>query len=188
MNIFALDRNPRIAAEMMCDQHVVKMIIESLQMLAAVIDTNYKDDCRGADSSPSQTVGLYKYPKSVRKHPCTLWLAESRWNYKWLIKHARGMCLEYSKRYNKCHKAEGLVMVAEAQEKYLDFIYTKKTEFVQAMPDDVKHKDPIKAYRNYYNMYKFTFARWRKSTKAPSWFIGGPFYFISMEGLYETPT
>ena len=185
MNIFALDRNPRIAAEMMCDQHIVKMIVESIQMLSAVIDMNYKDRYKGADSSPpSQTLGLYGYPKSVCKHPCTLWLAESRGNYKWLIKHTRAMCLEYSKRYNKSHASEGLVMVCEAQEQYLDFLYHRKTEFVQAMPDQAKKKDPIKGYRNFYNLYKFAFARWQKTRPAPDWYVGGPLYFVSLENSW----
>ena len=34
MNIFVLDRNPVIAAQMQCDKHIVKMIVESGQMLS----------------------------------------------------------------------------------------------------------------------------------------------------------
>lgn len=185
MNIFALDRDPRIAAEMMCDQHVVKMIIESVQMFSAVIDMNYNDSYKDASNTPpSHSLGLFGYPKSVRKHPCTLWVAKSRGNYKWLIKHTRAMCLEYSKRYNRSHKSEGLVMIAEAQMKYLDFEQEQKTEFVQAMPDDVKKKDPIQGYRNFYNLYKFAFARWQKTRPAPEWFVGGPLYFVSLENSW----
>ena len=40
MNIFVLDRDPVKAAQMMCDKHIVKMIIESFQMFSSVIDTN----------------------------------------------------------------------------------------------------------------------------------------------------
>ena len=36
MNIFVLDRNPVIAAQMQCDKHIVKMIVESGQMLSTV--------------------------------------------------------------------------------------------------------------------------------------------------------
>jgi len=35
MNIFYIDRDPVIAAQMSCDKHVVKMILESAQMLCA---------------------------------------------------------------------------------------------------------------------------------------------------------
>jgi len=34
MNIFYLDKDPIVAAEMSCDKHVCKMIIESAQMLS----------------------------------------------------------------------------------------------------------------------------------------------------------
>ena len=34
MNIFVLDMNPVTAAQMQCDKHVVKMIVESAQMLS----------------------------------------------------------------------------------------------------------------------------------------------------------
>ena len=33
MNIFYLDKNPNTAAKMMCDKHIIKMILESAQML-----------------------------------------------------------------------------------------------------------------------------------------------------------
>ena len=34
MNIFYVDKDPMIAAQMMCDKHVVKMILESAQLLS----------------------------------------------------------------------------------------------------------------------------------------------------------
>ena len=34
MNIFVLDKDPHIAAQMHCDRHVPKMIVESAQMLS----------------------------------------------------------------------------------------------------------------------------------------------------------
>ena len=34
MNIFYLDKDPIVAAEMSCDKHVCKMIVESAQMLS----------------------------------------------------------------------------------------------------------------------------------------------------------
>ena len=38
MNIFAVDKDPKISAQQLCDKHVVKMILESAQMLCAVYD------------------------------------------------------------------------------------------------------------------------------------------------------
>ena len=34
MNIFILDKDPKLAAQMLCDKHIPKMIIESAQMLS----------------------------------------------------------------------------------------------------------------------------------------------------------
>ena len=34
MNIFILDTDPIVAAQLQCDKHVVKMIVESAQMLS----------------------------------------------------------------------------------------------------------------------------------------------------------
>ena len=73
MNIFVLDRNPSKAAHMMCDKHVVKMIIESAQMLSAVLDCQYRSDRRGGDGPVIEQYGLPGYPKAHAKHPCTLW-------------------------------------------------------------------------------------------------------------------
>jgi len=182
MNIFALDNNPKKAAQMMCDKHIVKMIIESFQMFSSVIDTNY-DPAKISDDDhlrPSERLGMYGYPKSVAKHPCTKWIALSCGNYKWMLKHTRAMIIEYSRRYGKVHASEGMLMIVEGQMEHLMFAQERKTKFVQAMPDKVKDKDPVRGYRNYYNMYKFPFARWKRSI-CPDWFVGGPLYFVSLE-------
>ena len=36
MNIFVLHKDPTVAAQMLCDKHVPKMIVESAQMLSTV--------------------------------------------------------------------------------------------------------------------------------------------------------
>ena len=36
MNIFYVDQDPVVAAQMMCDKHIIKMILESAQMLCSV--------------------------------------------------------------------------------------------------------------------------------------------------------
>lgn len=186
MNIFVLDKNPKIAAQMMCDKHVVKMIVETCQILSAVLDNNYDPKYRGGDNMyPSDRLGTCGYPKAHFKHPCTMWAMQSKGNYKWLVKHLRAMCVEYSRRYNKCHSCEGQLMIFDSQLNYLKFPTNRRTKFVQAMPDKYKEKDPVKAYHNYYNMEKFTFAKW-KNMDIPSWYTGPPTYAVELEGSYAT--
>lgn len=172
MNIFILDKNPKVAAQMMCDKHVVKMIIESAQIMSAVLDGNYKVEYRGL-GRPSDTLGLPQYPKAHAKHPSTLWSKKSRGNYRWLLKHMRALCSEYRRRYDKVHKLEGTLMIFEAQEQYLDFKYDRRTKFDIAITNKEWHNvDPIKAYRTYYNMEKSRFAKW-KMGNIPEWYSPG---------------
>lgn len=172
MNVFALSRNPNLAAYMMCDKHVVKMIIETCQMLSCAMDY------RGSNS---KQYGLPQYPKAHAKHPCTIWTMESYGNYKWLVRHLEALCMEYRARYEKIHKLEGCCMVYEGQMDNLKFPKKERTEFVQAITNTKWHrKNPIEAYRTYYNMEKFAFAKW-KLGNIPDWFTGPPKYSIKLE-------
>ncbi len=88
MNIFAVDKDPKISAQQLCDKHVVKMILESAQMLCAVYDN-----------------GTAPYKRAFYNHPCTIWARETEQNYEWLLNHAYAMCQEYTRRYGKVHKS-----------------------------------------------------------------------------------
>jgi len=68
MNIFVLDYDPRVAAQMMCDKHVVKMIVEGCQMLSTIHRLG------GAEED-------FLYKKSFMNHPCTVWARSSSHNY-----------------------------------------------------------------------------------------------------------
>ena len=170
MNIFVLDNDPYKAAEMMCDKHVVKMIVESCQMLSAAMDSG-----RGkGKNEPSVSFNLPQYPKSVRKHPCTLWVIESIENYHWLLKHLDGLCIEYTKRYNKVHKySQGINKPLETysgQVIWLDLPDVPQTKFVQCIANKDLHRDnPIEGYREYYLVEKAYFAKW-KLGNTPEWF------------------
>ena len=179
MNIFVLDKDPKISAEMMCDKHVVKMIVESAQMLSTVhryLDGNeyisYSKNGRRIKRWSHETDRAdseMKLFKSVMlNHPCTIWTRESLGNYCWLSCHALNLCYEYTSRYNREHKTEGLI-------KWFMKNYPKKlygfhlTEFPQAMPDEYKVEgNAPKAYRNYYMGEKSGFAKWTNRL-APDW-------------------
>lgn len=95
MNIFYIHPDPVISAKMQTNKHVVKMILESAQMLSTahiVLD--------GADAP----AGLYK-PTHVN-HPCNVWARYSKQNYEWLYKHFIALCNEYTSRYGKIHSTE----------------------------------------------------------------------------------
>ncbi len=94
MNIFVVDEDPEIAARQLCDKHVVKMILESAQMLCTVaLEHGYED-------AP--------YKKAHPKHPCTLWAGKSAENWQWLITHGLAMAEEYTRRYGRHTRAKQL--------------------------------------------------------------------------------
>ena len=75
MNIFILHANPRIAAQMAADCHVVKMPIEAFQMLSG------------------------QFPG----HPCSRWISSNGYAKFWLYEHAIALCEEYTYRFGNTH-------------------------------------------------------------------------------------
>ena len=94
MNIFYFDEDPWRAAEMQPDKMLVKMPLETAQMLCTA--HRILDGDKYADE-----VGLYQ--KAYMNHPCTIWARETSGNYGWLLKHFLALSLEYHYRYNKAH-------------------------------------------------------------------------------------
>jgi len=178
MNIFVLDRNPTIAAQQMCDKHVVKMIVESAQMLStchrmADGELETRPSVSGKRMVPYYRLDDWRESKLYKavhfKHPCNIWLRESVNNYQWLFKHFGALLREYRLRYDKNHKCEDLYDALVWVPQNIPFI--PQTEFAQAMPDEYKQKDVVLAYRSYYNKFKSDIAKW-KSGYIPEWFDG----------------
>lgn len=190
MNIFILHLNPIIAAQMHCDRHVVKMIIESAQLLytcCLIYGIIGHDITDFINTAPVTTKGSHGYRATHVNHPCCKWLSESVENYKWLVTMAKELCSEYTRRYKKIHATEQHI-------DWLSYVCPKipeiqQTTFAIVMPDEYKclymHEhdkdkhdkdehgvcnqyDPVASYRKYYCKVK-TFAKWSK-TETPSWY------------------
>jgi len=180
MNIFIVDKHPVIAAKMLCDQHVVKMITESVQMLSTchrVLDgtMSMQRSVSGKRMVPRYKLNdsrdLVLYHAVHFKHPCNIWIREDISNYNWLLNHTHALCQEYTLRYKKIHACESIMRaLATIDAPYnMPVTNTRTQTFVQAMPEEYKNKDPVIAYRNFYIGSKSKFARW-KYTKAPNWY------------------
>ena len=161
MNIFYLDKDPIIAAQMSCDKHVVKMILESAQMLSTT--HRVLDGDEYADK-----VGLYKL--AHKNHPSTIWVRSSSKHYKWLYDHMIALMEEYTYRYGKHHATERLIEPLRIEPWLIP-----NNGFVdppQCMPEILKGKDTVLAYQTYYILEKSGFAKWTKR-EIPAWFMGG---------------
>lgn len=155
MNIFVLDEDPVIAARYLCDKHVVKMIVESFQLLSTV-----QRKCGNANEK------LYK--STHEKHPCVIWLLKSKANYRWLVRHVDAMHIEYKNRYEKFHSSYTQLWTLVNQPP-LCLPDIGLTEFVLAMPDKYKSLNVVESYRKYYICEKLKFARWTQPASIPFW-------------------
>lgn len=97
MNIFVLDTDPKLAAQAHCDRHVVKMILETAQILSTVW---FKLTPVGARYG----VPPEAYKPTHHSHPCVLWASMSETNYRWLWRLGSELCAEYAHRYGRRHK------------------------------------------------------------------------------------
>ena len=137
MNIFYLHKNPEKAARLQYNKHVVKMILESAQMLCTAHHCIMGDD---AD---------VPYKVAHRNHPSTKWARQSGENYTWLYRHMIELGKEYERRYGKKHlsiiKCEDPLSILPG-----GILETGLTKMPQCMPDEYKDECSIQAYWNYY--------------------------------------
>jgi hypothetical protein len=155
MNIFILDYNTKKCAQYHCDKHVVKMILETAQLLC------------GVHHMTPQVTPQVPYKLSHKNHPCAIWARESLSNYLYLCDLGLELCKEYTYRYGKRHKSQQVIewcMINKPQIPDIDFTTPPK-----AMPDEYKVIDVVESYRNYYMGAKKNFAVW-KNRNIPEWF------------------
>ena len=128
MNIFVTDPSPTISARHLPDKHIVKMPLESCQMLSIVASDKWG---HGFGVLPKLDGAPYKTDKGAfRNHPCTIW---AQTNFRWLIDHGLALCAEYTHRYNKVHSCQYTIECA-------DIIFPDcppPTSFTRAMPMNI---------------------------------------------------
>lgn len=92
MNIFILDKDPTLSVIYHTDKHIVKMPIESTQILCTVLHNTHQ--------APD-----WAYKPTHKSHPCVQWASESLDNWRWLRNYALLLGNEYTYRYDKQHKS-----------------------------------------------------------------------------------
>jgi hypothetical protein len=179
MNIFILDNDPVIAAQEQCDKHVVKMIVESAQMLSTV----HRMLDGVMERRPSKSGSMLQYWKLNDQrenilykachfnHPSTVWTRESKANYQWHYKHFIALCDEYTYRYGKVHSTDTKLRIALQQiptnipEKHM-------TPFKLAMGSNPECmlEDAVESYRRFYETKQKRFTMIWTKRPVPKWF------------------
>jgi hypothetical protein len=162
MNIFYLSANPEEAAKMACDKHVVKMILESTQLLYTAQ--------RLSEPNKLEESPYVPYKIAHKNHPSAIWTRASIQNYKWLCELALNYCLEYKFRYGeeKEHSCQKHLIWLEKNPPSLQDI--PFVEPPQCMPDQYKQESCIEAYKAYYIGEKLGFAKYTRR-EVPEWLI-----------------
>lgn len=179
MNLFLLAIDPRENAEMHCDQHVVKMILEATQVMCSVLHIDKalgtytpraltKDESRLVRESSVQTPQWYK-PTHVN-HPLVIWARTSLENFLFVKQYALALTEEYKFRFQKLSHRSGELCASLPIPKYIPQFHPSPITFVTCMPDEfrIDISDPVACYREFYKKSKSTFAKYRHR-HPPKW-------------------
>lgn len=181
MNLFILNKDPVLAAKLQCDKHVVKMIVESAQMLSTahrMLDGTLE---RRASKSGKTTVKYWTLPderentfyKAVHmNHPCTVWTMKSNNNYTWHWVHFAALCDEYTYRYGKVHATDRLLREKlKALPRNIDVGYlTLWPLAMKSNPECMFPNDPVKSYQLFYQTKQERFKMVWTKRDVPEWF------------------
>ena len=174
MNIFVTDPDPNVSAQVLPDKHVVKMPVETCQIIALVYSDWYRNwgPIRRADGTSYNTI-----KGAFRNHPCTQWAAASIYNTAWLIQHGCALSGEYTHRYGKVHGCANALF--EAKKTFHRFAnevitcYCMVESFTRAMPNEFKHNtsiDTFTAYKNYISSKPWVASNYlRDPSRKPNW-------------------
>lgn len=171
LNIFYTNNNPEICAQQHCDKHVIKQLLESVQLLSTahrVLDgTEYVDSSSGRRikrwklDDPELDNLLYKV--SHCNHPSAVWVRQSESNYRWLAELLSELCKEYTYRYGKIHKCEQIGLVDMLYTNVPNNIQRKSfTEPTPAMPPQyIIKNNSIASYQKYVREGKIHLHKWK---------------------------
>ena len=174
MNLFLLHLKRRANARKHCNRHVVKMVLETTQVLWTAVWMSGTDMTR---------FKMTPYRKTHMWHPTSIWVRESPKNWAYALAFGLQLCKEYTRRYHKRHKCEahllylrriGYFPPAETREikKPRGDMGNGCTPFPLAMPDECVvtrpdgSVDPVQSYLKYYDTKS---AEWKTKGRPMTW-------------------
>jgi hypothetical protein len=152
MNIFVTSACPKKSAAALDDKRVVKMVLESAQMLSTAINEHG---------------GVAPYKSTHKNHPANVWARTTRSNYMWLYAHFKALCEEYTNRYGKVHKCESYVMDFKRLAIHIpEGTITMFANCAANASIGISYKDDTDVFQAY---RKYLSARWQTDKRKPTW-------------------
>lgn len=171
MNIFVVDTDPESAAKQLCDKHINKMTVETVQMLVSASRRHGASD----KDVPITSKGT-PHKGGYANHPSTVWAGDSRDNFMWLFFHGLALAKEFTYRYGKRHAGEDQLEVLSSLVDNVPDI--GPTDVALCVGPELQSKYgsthlPIElavgVYRDFYKKDKADFAKWEKGRPSPNW-------------------
>lgn len=155
---------------MHCDKHVVKMILETAQILSTV--------WHGLPDGARYSIPTEAYRPTHRYHPCVKWAGQSSENYYWLVGLGEALLAEFAHRYRHSHKTERVIKALSKPPACVSkgprtpFVCCMPDEFIAALDNtrcsDDHDRDVVQSYRGYYRTAKAHLLRYT-NRQQPSW-------------------
>lgn len=145
MNIFFTSADPKECARALDDKRLVKMAVESAQMLSTAVAIH--------GGKPS-------YKVAWKNHPCTLWTAETRSNFMWHVQLLIHMGLEFEYRYGKKHKSAELAM------RFAEQSHVVPDGPLTTFPNCSLRKDLADVFEAYKEGFR---TKWSQDKRPPRW-------------------
>jgi len=167
MNIFFLSLNPEECAKLYCDQHVIKILLEIVQMLYTAWHFSAEKNWNlRAPYNKAKTQRGYK--PAHPNHPMCLWVRSSKEAYNLAADVGLALALEYTRRFHKIHGcSKHILWLKMNQPNSFGSIKSEKAYYStvgipECMPEEHWDSDVTRAYNSYYKTK--TFARWTTDT------------------------
>ena len=177
MNIFYVNESPIDAAQALVDKHVVKMILESAQLLSTAHRFLDGEEIEG-QSKTGRKARRWKlfdaredvlYQATHINHPSAVWCRQSIENYNWLVDHFYELGFEYTHRYGKIHKcfqSDFAYMLQSPPKNLKEYFWTPMPSCMAE--EYIISEDPLTNYRNYYIIGKSNLHKWT-NRQPPEW-------------------
>ena len=162
MNIFFLSLDPEECATLYCDQHVIKILLEIVQMLYTAWHFSGEPDWNSrAPYNKARTRRGYR--TAHPNHPMCLWVRSSEEAYNLATDVGLALAIEYTTRFGKVHAcSKHILWLKMNQPPSFGSIKSEKAyysvqDIPECMPEEHWNPDVTEAYRSYYKTK--TFAR-----------------------------
>lgn len=187
VNIFFLDFDPVKAAQMHCDKHVVKMILETAQLLSTAWHELHGEDghlkkvvypavhgdeaaeryraliATGENYCSHWTLlGNRIYSKTHVNHRCAVWARTTGGNYDWLWRLGMALLDEYRFRYGREHATRSVLYALEVVPPAIRETMDEWTESPPAMPFEFRVKDETGKYYDSVASYRNYYLRYKQ--------------------------